>query len=233
MVDLGGYRNPDGQICVNVASAIYTLDGFVNFDSDPRLRILSLYPVLKPVIPQKYHSWIEAYRDAKAKGHVVMVHDCRKPLPFPPGSVNHILCSHFLEHLYPIETETVLRDFFAKLKPGGTIDIIVPDIGQLAERYLRRLTGGDADARDKFMGDTVLSRRTRGTPLYRLLEMLGGFGLQHRWMYDRQTMSRRIVDAGFTIVQSENRTPSRTFRLPPPGALEVEGEVRIVAAKPH
>jgi predicted SAM-dependent methyltransferase len=215
---------------VNVASSIYTLPGFVNLDNDVRLRLLPVYPILKPVIPARHHEWIEAFGEAQSKGHTIKVHDCRKPLPFPPASVDHVLCSHFLEHLHPAEAEAALHDFHAKLKPGGTIDIIVPDLSQAVDYYLAGRANGDNTAGDRLMDMTGMSRRSRASVTFQILEFMGGFGLQHRWMYDADSLTRRIVQAGFTVLP-ENTTPSRTFRKS--DSLEPDGAVRVAASKSH
>lgn len=225
-MDLGRYRNSRGEIWLNVASSIYPLDGFVNLDNAIYLRVSRLFPLLSPVIPGRYHHWIESYRKMRRE-HIFVVHDCRRPLPFPRGSVDHILCSHFLEHLYPDEASGVLRDFHSRLRPGGTVDVIVPDLEVLAESYLKLASKGVVDATDKFFSATVLSRPTRGTLRYRLLEFLGGFGLQHRWMYDNAGMRARMEEAGFRI-RPENDTPSRFFRYETPDA---RGAVRLVGER--
>jgi predicted SAM-dependent methyltransferase len=225
-MDLARYRNLRGQIWLNVASSIYPLEGFVNLDSDIRLRIGPIFPILRPFIPGRYHRWIQAYRRER-QDNIFLVHDCRRPLPFPKGSVDHILCSHFLEHLYPDEASTLLRDFYAKLRAGGTVDIIVSDLEVLAENYVKKASKGAVDATGVFFSTTMLSRPTRGSFRYRFLEFLGGFGLQHRWMYDTAAMRACMEEAGFKI-RLENDTPSRFFRYEPPGT---RGAVRLVGER--
>lgn len=53
---------------------------------------------------------IGAFVAAKQKT-VMLKHDCRKKLPVPVISVDHILCSHFLEHVFPEEMELILSVF--------------------------------------------------------------------------------------------------------------------------
>ncbi len=43
------------------------------------------------------------------------------------------------------------------------------------------------------------------------MEFGGGFGLQHRWMYDQASMEAKIAEIGFEIVP-ENETPSGEWR---------------------
>ena len=55
------------------------------------------------------------------------------------------------------------------------------------------------------------------------MEINGSFGLQHRWMYDKGSLSKLVEEAGFTILD-HNDTPSRSWRSEPQS-----GEVELVA----
>src|SRR5687767_7601882 len=96
---LDRYRNAHGQIWLNVASSVYVLEDFVNFDNHVLLWLLRLPPALG-LLPPKYREHLEAYSKA-SKTALLLKHDCRKPLPLPEGVADHILCSHFLEHVFP------------------------------------------------------------------------------------------------------------------------------------
>lgn len=49
-------------------------------------------------------------------------------LPYDDGTIDEIRASHVLEHVSHRKTLEVLRHWHAKLKPGGTVKIAVPDI---------------------------------------------------------------------------------------------------------
>lgn len=215
------YRNSQGKIWVNVASAMFLLDDFVNIDNHPFLRFLGIYPYVRFAVPRRYRSVFDDYRAAKAKPNATLLRrDCRRPLPFPDGSVDHILCSHFLEHIFREEAVAALKDFRRALKPGGTAHIIVPDLRVMVDDYLRKSAAGEAGAADWFVGYTLLSLPKKGTFKYRIMEFGGGFGLQHRWMYDPPSMTLAMKEAGFALVEG-NDTPSRTYR-------ENDGSVHLV-----
>lgn len=222
MNSLDRYKNSKGEVWLNVASSVYVLEEFVNLDNHVLLRFASVYPFIKAIFPGKYHALIEQYRAAGAKATLVK-HDCRKSLPVVIGSVDHILCSHFLEHVYPIEADDILRDFHRALKDDGTLHVIVPDLMNQILQYLRHTERGMAAAADEFIKETLLAREFKGTLKYRLLEFSGGFGLQHRWMYDRPSMESKLKYAGFEIL-AVNDTPSKNYRLN-------DGSVHIVAKK--
>jgi predicted SAM-dependent methyltransferase len=128
-----------------------------------------------------------------------------------------------LEHVYPVEMERIVIDFHRVMKPTATLHVIVPDLKAQAERYLNRNRNAESEAADEFLKESLLSRESRGSLKYRMLEFHGGFGLQHRWMYDFSSMARKLEDAGFLILE-DNETPSKSFRRD-------DGSVHVVARK--
>jgi len=68
-------------------------------------------------------------RDAR-KGDVLW------PLPDADASVDEIRASHVLEHFAHAVIADVLREWVRALKPGGVLQIAVPDFQVIAEQYL-------------------------------------------------------------------------------------------------
>lgn len=212
MKSIAKHKNSKGQIWLNVASSHYVLEDFINLDNHIFMRLLGFYKIAKKLLPKKYNDLFESFHRAKQKA-ILLRHECRKPLPVDAGSVDHILCSHFLEHVYPAECKKILLDFLKVLKPGGTLHIILPDIEGQVEQYLNNKKSGMAEAADVFIQSSLLSTESRGSFKYRLLELSGGFGLQHRWMYDHASISKLLMDIGFEIIEKSENVPSSTFRL--------------------
>lgn len=210
MNNIDGYQNSEGKIWLNVASSTYVLENFINLDNNIFLRFLKFFKLFKAAVPKKYRSTVESYSEAKEKAKMVR-YDCRKALRFPAGSVDHILCSHFLEHVFPDEMERILKDFHRVMKPDATLHVIVPDLKLQAREYLESCDSDDPSAADRFIEKTLLSKKSRGTLKYQLLELRGAFGLQHRWMYDLPSMTKKLQDVGFKTLD-ENETPSKLYR---------------------
>jgi predicted SAM-dependent methyltransferase len=209
------------QLCLNVASGYETLAGFVNLDNSIFLHLLPVYTILKPLISNGHREWFEKYRDGKRRAELRR-HNCLKELPYADGTVSHLLCSHFLEHVHRDQGESILRDFHRVLSRGGTLHIIVPDLAYGMELY-EKVRGSD-DAANAFLQWTILTRESKPSIRYRILETFGSFGLQHRWLYDYASLSRLLRQTGFTICDRID-SPSMHWRI------NDEGQVNILATK--
>jgi predicted SAM-dependent methyltransferase len=216
------YKNSRGEIWLNVASSNRVLKDFINLDNHIFLFFLKPLILFRRFFPAKHRRIIDLYREVRGQASLIR-HNCRTSLPFPDNSVSHILCSHFLEHIYPVEMDSLLRDFYRVLKINGTLHTIVPDLNIRARQYLAGVEIGDPQSADNFIRSTVLSRESRGSFRYRLLEFSGGFGLQHRWMYDYPSLAAKLRNVGFEILEG-NETPSKLYRID-------DDSVHVVARK--
>lgn len=190
------------MVKLNVASGVFVMEDYINIDNSAFLMLTPYYFFLKPFLKKSYRVRVEEFIDAKKKTKLLRS-DCRKPLPFPHNSVDHIFCSHFLEHLYKNDALDVLKGFHRILKKDGTLRIVVPDIEVYVNHYKAT---GDAD---EFIEGTTLSWPRRPSFLFRLFSVVGGFGLTHLWMYDRTSLTKLVEGAGFTIIPLE-QTPAPT-----------------------
>ena len=225
MRSLDKYRNKDGKIFLNVGSSTRVVDGFVNLDNDMFLHFGGLLAQFKGLLPKKYWETIDMFQIAKRKALLIQ-YDCRKRLFFPDGVVDHILCSDFLDYVFPEEMENILKEFYRVSKGGATLHVVLPNLRVMAEEYLQRNKKGESLAADWFLNATVLGRRSRGSILYRLIECLGFCGLQHRWYYDDLAIQQRLRDCGYEVLQA-NETPSKLYRL-----IDGPHSFHVVARKP-
>jgi hypothetical protein len=60
---------------------------------------LPLYPLLRPFLKAARRAIFDEYRTAVA-GNMHRMRNCIKQLPYTTGTVDHILSSHFLEHVF-------------------------------------------------------------------------------------------------------------------------------------
>jgi SAM-dependent methyltransferase len=164
-------------------------------------------------------------------GRNVLVHDVRKPLPFPDGSLRVVYASHLLEHLHFEEGQRLLRECHRVLKPGGVVRMVVPDLRVIMRDYL------DGKADEAPYGDRVTPTAAdlvnhrlmyrplapaRGSLPYRIYSALTDFH-SHKWMYDSDSLVYHLEQAGFTEVAIRPYLDSRID-----GIEQVEIERRVV-----
>ncbi len=108
-------------------------------------------------------------------------------LPFENDSVDLIYASHVFEYFNREEGENVLKKWYAKLKPGGTIRLAVPDFTQMVNLYLHQ-----GYPLSKFLG-----------PLYGKMPM-GQETIYHKTVYDFQELESLLRNCNFTEVHRYN-----------------------------
>lgn len=215
-------RNSHGKVWLNVGSGARLLPGFVNLDSDWLVFLAPFYGALKPLLKHGAREWIETFRERR-KTAKFRYTNCSKPLRVEPESVDHILASHFLEHLYREDAVRVVDAFFAALKPGGTLHVIVPDIEEETRNYLARVD--EPNAADDLVKLMMFTSAKKPMLPLRLLYAFGLFGPMHKWMYDRRSMVKLLESAGFRMLE-KNDTPSAEW------LAHQREQVNVVAVKP-
>jgi predicted SAM-dependent methyltransferase len=207
--------DPAQPVRLNVGSSTVVVEGFVNFDNSPFLWLADVAPWAATLLPRKYRDAVDEFEAAKARA-TMRRRDCRRPLPYQAGEVDHILSSHFLEFLPPPAMQRVLADFHRVLRPNGTAHIVLPDVSRMARRYVQ----GEIDA-DEFQRELMLHPEQGESLKVRLLEV-GSFRFNHRWMYDRVTAAHRMELAGFAVID-DAETPSSWFRADDDASLHLVG----------
>lgn len=158
-----------------------------------------------------------------------VVHDLRKPLPFPQDSFCAIYASHVLEHLYKVDAEALLGECERVLKPGGILRLVVPDLQFLVREYLQASNGGSTATTRWLAADSLnqkLGFRSAQPPVgnaaFRFYALWKDFH-SHKWMYDSDSLSHALVVAGFDLVAK------KAFRCSEiPGIEQVEDPGRVL-----
>jgi predicted SAM-dependent methyltransferase len=126
-------------------------------------------------------------------------------LPFAAASTRYVFVSHLLEHLFfPRDVKPFMAELRRVLAPGGVVRLVVPDIEQCIEAYVkndatffgsRRETWPWWPANPTRLEDFLAYAGAGAEPAY-LFE-------SHKYGYDFETLARVLADAGFTgIVRS-------------------------------
>jgi len=124
---------------------------------------------------------------------------------FADLSVDVVYASHVYEHLRPSTAELFLAEAHRVLKPGGALRIIVPDLLQLAQRYVAAFEAGDAEASKEFLWALNL-HLTNTCPedesrLKKFIHWWQGFPHQHKYMYDLRSLKANISRFPFRDLQ--------------------------------
>jgi len=127
--------------------------------------------------------------------------DVRCGLPFPANSVSSVYSTHMVEHLYPDELESLLRECVRVLKPGAGLRIVVPSLRNAVLAYQR-------DRTDWFPSDFPHHFDSTGGRLSNFLFCDG----QHRTAFDFEYLCEILSKAGFRHVEESAEGQSRLYR---------------------
>lgn len=115
-------------------------------------------------------------------------------IPFEDNTFDEIYSSHCLEHVPWMQVDYALLECFRVLKPGGSIEIHVPDFEYLVKCYLERRVGdswlkyNNTDSPTKWVSSRVFSYGP-------------GFSNFHKSCFDFEELSRVLKLAGFSDIE--------------------------------
>lgn len=195
----------NSHLLLNLGCGLLTHASWVNVDGSWNAR-LAQHRFLR-----KTASWLHVLPAEKAQvpwsGDIV-VHDIRKPLPFPDGAADAVYASHVLEHLYREEGRQLIRESYRVLAPGGIIRVIVPDLHAIVREYMGDRPFGELSPTQKalpaadLLNERLLMRwpsPSRQNLVLRIYEAWQDFH-SHKWMYDEQSLACLLNSAGFVDV---------------------------------
>ena len=163
---------------------------WINFDSSPTLRIQKT-PILGLILNNKLNTVFPKN---------VRYGDIIKGLPIPKDSCKGLYCSHVLEHLSLEDFRIALQNSYRILKKNGLFRCVVPDLEYAARNYIESLEQGHREASLDFINNTILGvkKRPRGLKNF-LISYIGNS--KHLWMWDKESLSKELKDAGFTAIR--------------------------------
>ncbi|MFL5955176.1 MAG: class I SAM-dependent methyltransferase [Gaiellaceae bacterium] len=155
--------------------------------------------------------------------------DVTKGLRYPDNSASYVYTSHMIEHVSRWRALDLLRDCFRVLRPGGVIRILTPDIAQWIREYEHGDTANDSTRADAFMTKLGIYSEQPGTRVQRFVRR-NMSGAIHQWLYDFESLSKLVKDAGFVDLK---RWSYREGSVPDLDKLEHHREgLHVEAAHP-
>jgi predicted SAM-dependent methyltransferase len=138
--------------------------------------------------------------------HIRPIDDLR---PFADGSVDLVYASHCLEHFSYAKVPAVLAEWRRVLKPGGILRLGVPDFDRLLSIY-------EDSGRDMHAIHPILM----GNQSYALN--------YHMTTFNKKSLTKFLVDAGFGEVRDWRRGEDELTSLPDFTGLEVTVGDKVV-----
>jgi len=177
----------NNSVSVQFGCGLWAPDDWGNYDVSPGLRLQKI-PLLGNFIPKgPFGGWPKNVK----YGNIIT------GLPLPDGSVDHLYCSHVLEHLALEDFRVALRNSYRLLKPGGVFRFVLPDLEELIKDYQNN---NSVNASMKFMEDSYLGRHQRAKGLMGFVrEWMGNS--KHMWMWDFKSMKKELEAVGFKSVR--------------------------------
>ena len=153
--------------------------------------------------PNKKRGWVNIDLDLASD----LPLDIRRSLPFPDQSCDFIYGEHVFEHLsYPGDCEGFLDECYRVLKSGGTLSLGVPDAESALKDYATgRTEGFDWFSRQPWAPQWAVTPLDKINYLFR--QQSEKLGEEHKYAYDLETLSRRLIDKGFVKVRRRDFEP--------------------------
>jgi predicted SAM-dependent methyltransferase len=198
-------------IAVNLGCGTHIAPDWVNIDNSPNI-FLSKFKFLKWVL-YKLNIINQAQYDAKFAKNVIH-RELTKPLPFKENEVDFVYTSHFVEHLSYNDAITLMSEIHRVLKPNAVVRIVVPDLDFYMNQYASDTKSENKlIAADEFMKGLNIITKSRDP---------------HMWMYNGDSLSERLRNAGFRDVKVCNYREGKCKDIDfldylPETSLHVEG----------
>jgi len=113
---------------------------------------------------------------------------------WPAAGIDEIYCRHTLEHLNPGDARHTLLAWRDALRPGGLVNLIVPDLIFHARQILGEVTSWDDDP------DRNFEHAIKSLYGWRA-ECRGGDGEDaHRWGYTEASLTELLHETGFVEI---------------------------------
>jgi Uncharacterized protein conserved in bacteria len=138
--------------------------------------------------------------DIEERDKKVYYLDAGAEYPFEDNSFDYIYSEHIFEHLDITQAETMLKECYRALKPGGKFRLTTPDLAFLADIYAN--PDSEHNVRYvKWASDSFIpyNKKYNYNPIF----VINNFHLDwgHKIIYDKESLSYMLEQFGFSDIK--------------------------------
>lgn len=139
----------------------------------------------------QFQGWVHLDADTHLP-HLDAIWHAEDGLPCDDATCDYIYNEHFLEHLSIQQGMAFLRECRRVLRPDGVLRVAMPDMRDSVGHYLEN------DWQNQpWMATHGYTWIQTGCEYLNVVFRDWG----HQWLYDREELHRRLVDAGFSVIR--------------------------------
>jgi SAM-dependent methyltransferase len=150
--------------------------------------------------PNPFPGWLntdlapDTYPDHRAN---IVYLDATRRFPFEDGTFDFVFSEHQIEHISETAAVNMVQECFRVLRPGGRIRIATPDLAAIVGLHTESIS---PPARHylQFMAARFIPDATGSLACEVINHMFYAHG--HRFIYDFETLSARLSQAGFVDI---------------------------------
>ena len=140
--------------------------------------------------------------------NVVYMNLNRKWKKYKDSTVDVVYASHLFEHLTLKSADLFLTESYRCLKHGGVIRLVVPDLYKICKKYIESYEEGKEDTTAFIMWAINMHRDGQyGNDITWHKKMIlewQGYPHQHKYMYDDNSLGKKMAEKGFKEIRSFN-----------------------------
>ncbi len=153
---------------------------------------------------QRLAGWLNS--DYQPRHGDVMFLDATRRFPFPDASLDFIFSEHMIEHVPYPAGQVMLRECHRVLKPGGCLRLSTPNLVNIASLMAAPLAEEKRNYIEKVSARYIPLNHAR-LPGFVVNNFFWDFW--HWFVYDPDTLSQALAQAGFTAIAPVGSGQSR------------------------
>jgi predicted SAM-dependent methyltransferase len=151
--------------------------------------------------PNLFAGWLntDLMPDAHPSPQIrVIFLDATRPFPFKDETFHYIFSEHLIEHLSLREGTEMIRECLRVLEPGGRLRLATPDLAAIVGLYSGPLNRAQRHYVEWVMTRWLPDVKSGNPCCYVINQMFNSW--EHRFIYDAETLTAMLVDAGFVDI---------------------------------